>query len=720
MNRRQIFKVFLSFLGGGIIASIFFGKSKRKSVGVTEQNILTSMPSHLFYSNQEFKIVTGGKVYIGKVGSDPAQSQNQIQVYLKNESGNLLPVSQPIAINKSGYLAHDEQVSDFMIMDNYSMAVYDEYNTLHSYSTHTLKNNQSQDHYRLKKEINCGDEIKPELTLVGKCTDIATLRTIIPSQNPQWIEVIAYYNNSTDYITQHAALGGGHFEAMQDTFTNDDGGSFIRVNTSWGWKRIVHNSVTLHDFGANGTLTNDEPAKNNALKFCSAAKLDLDLLPGNYYFSSPIIWESRNYSIISKGNVVFDFTNCSTGTYAIRVAEQAQNEGTIWHGITKSISGIIFHGKVGMHGLIIDQKNEFSTPAINIDNCFFNEFNDHVTFGDNEWACAFKRCFFRGNTAGMSRFIVVNKIYNGCENQRFEACIFSGNQSTQAIKHITGSCEFTFDGCSFDYNRGVLQSITPNTRGIWRFTNCHFEDDGLVNNFDINTGSSACYIDFIGCDWYFTNKLPSKIGVFKSTNSASTLNIIACKLTMFQETQDRSVVDLFTSGLSTDRFKINMDGNTVEMATNQYFNVLCATNNLYANFTKDNLTNGQFFFSGVGTIIFTNDDYPIGSTTQTWIITGRQEAYSYSTFNPNKRLAISGWFRKSGDYYVEVAFINTENIIIDNQILGIPGANDVWAKFGQPIYPPVGTSKIRLGWGFQAKITAEDTLAVNNWIIEQY
>lgn len=720
MNRRQIFKVFLSFLGGGAIASFFLEKNKRHSVARTEPNIVTSLQSNLFYSTQELKVVAGGRVYIGKIGTDPTLSQNQIQVYLDNESGDLMPVPQPIAINKDGHLAHDGKISKFMIMDNYSLAVYDEYNTLHSYSSHTLKYDPNQDYHRLNKEINGWSEIKPELTLVGKCPDITTLRTIIPSQSLQWIEVMAYHNNSSDCATQYAALGGGHFEAVKDPFTSDDGGAFIRVNTTWGWKRIFHNCVTLHDFGANGTLTNDEPAKNNALKFCSAAKINLEILPGTYYFSSTILWESRNYSITSKGNVIFDFTHCSTGTYAIRVAEQAQNEGTIWHGITKSISGIIFHGKDGIHGLIIDQKNGFSTPAININNCFFNEFDDHVTFGDNEWACAFKRCFFRGNTAGMSRFIVINKIYNACENQQFEACVFSGNQSTLAIKHITGSCEFTFYGCSFDYNRGVLQSVTPETRGIWRFTNCHFEDNGLVKNFDINTGSSACYIDLIGCDWYFTKNLPSKIGVFKSTNSASTLNIIACKLTMFQETQDRSVVDLFTSDLSADRFKINMDGNTVEMATNQYFNVLCATNNLYASFSKANLTNGQFVFSGVGTVVFTNSDYPIGSTTQTWITTGRQEAYSYATYNPNKRLAISGWFRKSGDYYVEVSFINTENITIGNQKLGIPGAIGVWTKFGQPVYPPVGTAKIRLGWRSQAKTTTEDTLAVNNWIIEQY
>lgn len=563
---------------------------------------------------------------------------------------------------------------------------------------------------------------KPDgLKNVGRCHDIATLRTIIPTSLPQRIEVITYRFNAPGWAAQYDPLGGGQFEAAQDSTTVDDGGSFIRVNSSWGWKRVFRGFVTLHDFGADGTLANDELAKNNALVFCGATKLDLQALPGTYYFSTPMLWRSRNHSITSKGNVVFDFTNCPAGTYAVRVVEQAQSEGTIWHGITHSMSGVSLYGKAGVHGVIINQANEYSTPAINIDNCFFNEFDDHITFGNNEWICAFRRCFFRGNSNGTSRFVVVNKNYNACENQRFESCTFGGNQTALAIKHITGSCEFTFDGCSFDYNRGVLQSVNPAARGMWRFKNCHFEDSGAVRNFDIDTGSSTSYIDLIGCDWYFTEDLPSKIGVFKSTNSASTLNIISCKLTIFQETQDRSVVDLFTSDTSAgSRFKINTDANTIEMSSNKYFNVLCAANNLYARFTEANLTSGQFVFNGAGSTVFSNTDYPFDSTKQTWITTGGREAYAWVTYNPNKRLAISGWIRKSTDYYVEVRFFNTEDVVIGTQTLGVPGATGVWSKFGQMIYPPAGTAKIRLGWRFPAGVTAGDTVSVNNWIVEQY
>lgn len=554
---------------------------------------------------------------------------------------------------------------------------------------------------------------------VGRYPCIQTLRQVEPFTEPQRVDVTSYHAGWA--ATNIGAVGGGHFESVRDNVTHDDGGSFIRVNSEWGWKRVFPGHATLHDFGANNTSLNDENAKNNALSYCGKNKVDLNILPGTYYFSSAIEWKSRNHNISAKGDVVFDFTGCPVGSYAIRVVEQSQSEGTIWRGITKSISGISFYGRHGVHCLIIDQANEYSTPSINFDNCFFNEFDDHVTFGNNQWICCFRRCFFRGNEIGTSRFIVVNKFYNACENQRFESCTFGGNNSALAIKHITGSCEFTFDGCSFDYCRGVLQSVNPGTRGIWRFTNCHFEDDGTVRNFDMDTGSSTSYIDLIGCDWYFTKNLPSKIGVFKSTNSASTLNIIACKLTIYQEEQDRSVVDLFTSDTSAgSRFKINTYGNTIEMASNQYFNVLCSANNQYARFTETNLNSGLFSFNGAGTTVFSNTDYPHDSTIQTWITTGSREAYAFSTYDPSKRLAVSGWIKKSTNYFVELRFISTENVLIGTQILGIPGASGVWVKFGQALYPPAGTAKIRLGWRFPADVTAVDTVAVNNWIIEQY
>ncbi len=59
-------------------------------------NVLVSMPSQLFTMARSFKAVANGKIYIGKIDTDPVNPENQIQVYVENEDGSHVPVSQPI------------------------------------------------------------------------------------------------------------------------------------------------------------------------------------------------------------------------------------------------------------------------------------------------------------------------------------------------------------------------------------------------------------------------------------------------------------------------------------------------------------------------------------------------------------------------------------------------------------------------------------------------
>ncbi|KZR10497.1 hypothetical protein A3N54_05870 [Klebsiella aerogenes] len=88
-------------------------------------NAVVSMPSQLFTLARQFKANAYGKIYIGLVDTDPVDPSNRIQVYLENEDGSLVPVSQPIAINAAGFPVINGQVSKFVTTQNHSMAVYD-------------------------------------------------------------------------------------------------------------------------------------------------------------------------------------------------------------------------------------------------------------------------------------------------------------------------------------------------------------------------------------------------------------------------------------------------------------------------------------------------------------------------------------------------------------------------------------------------------------------
>jgi hypothetical protein len=77
-------------------------------------NIVIGMPSQLFTMARSFKAVANGQIYIGKIDTDPTIPSNQSQVYVENEDGTHVPVSQPIAINAGGYPVYNGQISKFV------------------------------------------------------------------------------------------------------------------------------------------------------------------------------------------------------------------------------------------------------------------------------------------------------------------------------------------------------------------------------------------------------------------------------------------------------------------------------------------------------------------------------------------------------------------------------------------------------------------------------
>ncbi|WDB23180.1 phage head-binding domain-containing protein [Escherichia albertii] len=102
-------------------------------------NVVVSMPSQLFTMARSFKAVANGKIYIGKIDTDPVNSENQIQVYVENEDGSHVPVSQPITINAAGYPVYNGQVAKFVTVQGHSMAVYDAYGAQQFYFPNVLK-----------------------------------------------------------------------------------------------------------------------------------------------------------------------------------------------------------------------------------------------------------------------------------------------------------------------------------------------------------------------------------------------------------------------------------------------------------------------------------------------------------------------------------------------------------------------------------------------------
>ncbi|CAM6850240.1 Bifunctional tail protein [Escherichia coli] len=107
-------------------------------------NVVVSMPSQLFTMARSFKAVANGKIYIGKIDTDPVNPENQIQVYVENEDGSHVPVPQPIIINAAGYPVYNGQIAKFVTVQGHSMAVYDAYGTQQFYYPNIIKYDPDQ------------------------------------------------------------------------------------------------------------------------------------------------------------------------------------------------------------------------------------------------------------------------------------------------------------------------------------------------------------------------------------------------------------------------------------------------------------------------------------------------------------------------------------------------------------------------------------------------
>lgn len=107
-------------------------------------NVVIGMPSQLFTMARSFKAVANGKIYIGKIDTDPVNPENQIQVYMENEDGSHVPVSQPIIINAAGYPVYNGQIAKFVTVQGHSMAVYDAYGSQQFYFPNVLKYDPDQ------------------------------------------------------------------------------------------------------------------------------------------------------------------------------------------------------------------------------------------------------------------------------------------------------------------------------------------------------------------------------------------------------------------------------------------------------------------------------------------------------------------------------------------------------------------------------------------------
>ncbi len=179
-------------------------------------NVVVSMPSQLFTLARSLKAAANGKIYIGKIDTDPTIPENQIQVYIQNEDDSLVPIAQPIVINAGGYPVYSGQISKFVTVEGHSMAVYDAYNVQQFYFPNVLK--YDPDQLRRALSQSDGAALIGYMDAVTGLTNVKEKLDRIPPRATDYPSIEAYLNSGV----KSATIPAGVYPMQSLTLTNSD------------------------------------------------------------------------------------------------------------------------------------------------------------------------------------------------------------------------------------------------------------------------------------------------------------------------------------------------------------------------------------------------------------------------------------------------------------------------------------------------------------------
>ncbi|HFR8649713.1 TPA: phage head-binding domain-containing protein [Escherichia coli] len=253
-------------------------------------NVVVSMPSQLFTMARSFKAVANGKIYIGKIDTDPVNPENQIQVYVENEDGSHVPVSQPIIINAAGYPVYNGQIAKFVTVQGHSMAVYDAYGAQQFYFPNVLKYDPDQ---ALPAFISKLAAVDGESYIVGATYEQIRTSNVSGTQ----IKCVGREHNKD-------GGEGWFFLDSDDTTTEDDDGTVLIDAVGRRWKRSYNGAKMASWFGVKSG-TDVSPAIQNMLNTGTGG---IEIKDGQYIVNEAISINQTdaNYPVMGRKSSRFD------------------------------------------------------------------------------------------------------------------------------------------------------------------------------------------------------------------------------------------------------------------------------------------------------------------------------------------------------------------------------------------------------------------------------
>lgn len=425
-------------------------------------NVVVSMPSQLFTLARAFKAAANGKIYIGKIDTDPTITENQIQVYIENEDGTHVPITQPIIINAGGYPVYGGQIAKFVTVQGHSMAVYDSYNVQQFYFPNVL--GYDPDQFRPAFDdfvIGLASPSGPKY--VGRCPDVATLRTIEPTVDNQKIDLVRYGSG-------YAGGGSDIYYDSNDTTTPDDGIMTFVTPRGARWKRPNTGEIPLEWAGYNPSISNASSALQKIINFIvsiavttkSFADLPMIVVKKGRYTMMETVKHAPFITIKSKGNVTFNFsgsdiigfnvTNVWTGLSNTDVSFQTSSGAYFLDGS----GGMIYIIGIGM-GTSTQGGIQLGNSTTGYPNFREAKIRNILVSGfiaGTRWKtvdtylCTIYDSRFERNRHGL--LVDDTTARNSGEKITFIKCVF-GDCSDNTINHNASGMNFDFVSCSFDF-----------------------------------------------------------------------------------------------------------------------------------------------------------------------------------------------------------------------------------------------------------------------------
>lgn len=243
MKRREVLQTAASSIVAALSVSAFSSHAAKNSgvalktvdpSAVPKGDVPILTPENLYAMPPQFWQSFEGQLWIGKAGSDASQAGNQIPVFLRDDSGKLAQITQPIALNK-GSFARFVQGNAVLIADpTHSMTVKDnDGNTLFNIPD-VSRPGQAAFSQRLAQPDG--------YQLIGEIVSVEELRKTRPLFEGAKIKLKSWHEG--------LEVGGGEFIGSFQTGRDDGGVNF--AGEGFSWRRVVDdfNRLSLFDFGA--------------------------------------------------------------------------------------------------------------------------------------------------------------------------------------------------------------------------------------------------------------------------------------------------------------------------------------------------------------------------------------------------------------------------------------------------------------------------------------